>query len=450
MPQNDQRPDVIAILNGIIQDVAGHISEYCENPGKDFTRTRKLPADIIMQLILNMEGQTLNKELYNHFPDKETRMTTSAYVQQREKLKAEVFKAIFELFNRTIVNPKTINGLRMYAIDGSDICTPTNKTSRWYIPRHYIRKDGQEAKGTCLLHGNFLYDLPNKQYVGFNENRDERTGAIELIDSIANPENALVIMDRGYTGYNMVEHCNRYGGYYVIRFPVHNTFKEINELPDASCDKDVEIKVSTRSQQFCEIYGYRKLSVRKNKKANEDYSEQTKDMQWDFEDKCTVKFRICKFKINDPESGKPIWEVLVTNLPRDKFDLKAMKRIYWRRWGIETSFKELKYAVGLINFHSRQDKLIMQELYAGLIIFNATARIAAMIPIAHSERGFAYAVDLTMVVHVFRVCFRPFSKAPPDEMYADMSKYRHMLKDGRHNMRLLRPKSAVYFTYRVS
>ena len=127
-----------------------------------------------------------------------------------------------------------------------------------------------------------------------------------------------------------------------------------------------------------------------------------------------------------------------------------MKHVYWRRWGIETSFSELKYTVGLINFHSRQDKLIMQEQYAGLVIFNATACIAAMIPISHSERGFAYAVDFTMVVHVFRACLRPFSKAPPDEMYADMSKYRHMLKDGRHNMRLLHPKSAVYFTYRVS
>lgn len=447
MPQS--KPDIIAVLNNVIQGVAGHISQYCEHPGKDFTRNRKLPADVIMQLILNMEGQTLNKEIYNHFPDKETRMTASAYVQQREKLKPEVFKAAFGLFNKTFTDPKTLYGLRVYAIDGSDICTPTNKKSIWYIPNHYIRKDGQEAKGTCLLHGNFLYDLPNKQYIDFNENRDERTGAIDLIDGIESPEDSLVIMDRGYTGFNMVEHCNRYGGYYAIRFPLSNTFKEINELPDEPCDLDMQIKVSTKSQQWCNIYGYRKLGVRKNKKANKDYSEQTKDMQWDFEDKCTVKFRVVKFRINKPD-GNWGWEVLVTNLPRVKFDLRAMKRVYHLRWGIETSFAELKYAVGLINFHSRQDKLIMQELYAAMIMFNATARIAAFIEVKRSERGFAYAVDFKMVVHIFRKYFRPFTKAPPGDMYTDMEKYRHMVKNGRHNMRLLRPKSAVYFTYRIS
>jgi len=233
-------------------------------------------------------------------------MTASAYVQQRQKLKPEAYRDVFELFNRTLTDPKTMNGLRMYAIDGSDICTPVNKKSRWYIKRQYIRKDGQETKETCLLHGNFVYDLLNKQYMDFNENRDERTGAIDLIEGIEDTDNALVIMDRGYTGYNMVEHCNRYGGYYVIRFPLSNTFKEINELPDALCDKGIEIKVSTHCQQFCDIYGYRHIAVCKNKKDVDAYSEATGYSQWDFEDRCTVKFRVCKFKINDPESGKSV------------------------------------------------------------------------------------------------------------------------------------------------
>ncbi len=73
-----------------------------------------------------------------------------------------------------------------------------------------------------------------------------------------------------------------------------------------------------------------------------------------------------------------------------------MKRIYHRRWGIETSFLELKYALGAISFHSKKDKFILQELYA------------------------------------------------------EMDQYRHILRDGRHNIRLLKPKSAIYFTYRIA
>ena len=438
------------LLNNSIRAIGSLISLYSEEPGKNFTRERKLPAFTLVQLLLNMEGNSLNSEIFNNFPNPTERMTASAFVQQRDKLKPEAFKALLHEFNGTFSAPKTLKRLRIYAIDGSDFCTPTNKDSKWYIPNHYIRKDGQEAKGTCLLHGNFLYDLLNKQYMDVIETRDERDGAINLINGIKNPANSLIIMDRGYTGYNMIEHGNRFGGYYIIRSLTNNTIKEINELSDEPCDVDTEIRVSTNSKQWCDLYGHRKLNVRKNKKPDSKYSDSTRDSQWDFEEKCVVRFRICKFKINDPESGKEVWEVLITNLPRDKFSLKEMKRIYWLRWGIETSFRELKYALGAINFHSKKDKFILQELYAHLVMFNAASRIAACIPVTMSEKGWIYAVDFKMVVHIFRIYFRKDNKAPPDQMYADMTRYRHMIKDGRHSMRLLKPKSAVYFTYRIA
>ena len=85
-----------------------------------------------------------------------------------------------------------------------------------------------------------------------------------------------------------------------------------------------------------------------------------------------------------------------------------------------------------------------------MIMFNAASRIAAEIPSLNSERGHIYAVDFKMVVHIFRCYFRHFNHAPPEEMYADMKRYRHLVKRGGHNIRLLRPKSAVYITYRVA
>lgn len=444
------KQDIKKVLNNAIHTVCSDITKYCENPGKDFTRDRKLPACTLIQFMLNMEGNSLNAEIYNNFPASKERMTASAFEQQRNKLKPDAFKDLLHEFNTTMIDIKTMKGLRVYAIDGSDFCTPLNKDSQWYLPNHCIRKDGQEAKGACLLHGNFLYDLLNKQYIDVNETRDERDGAIQLIDNIEYPDSSLVIMDRGYTGFNMIEHCNRYGGYYVIRNPLTNTIKEITELPDEPVDKDMEIRVSTKSMQFCQLYGYRKLNVRKNKKDDDAYSDNTKDTQWDFEEKCAVRFRVVKFQINDTDSGRQVWEILVTNLPRDKFPLIVMRSVYHMRWGIETSFLELKYALGAINFHSKKDKFILQELYAHLVMFNAASRIAACIPVKQSERGWGYAVDFKMVVHIFRIYFRHFNKAPPDDMYADMTRYRHMIRDGRHNMRLLKPKSAIYFTYRVA
>ena len=320
-----QKCDVKNALNTSLHDVCSNITQYCENPNKDFLRNRKLPVCTLMRFLLNIEGNSLNSEIYNKFLSAKEHMTASALVQQRNKLKPEAFKALLHKFNSTLADPQTLKGLRVYAIDGSDFCTPLNKDSQWYIPHHHIRKDGQEAKGTCLLHGNFLYDLLNKQYIDVNETRDERDGAIRLIEDITDIEHSLTLMDRGYYGFNMIEHCNRSGGYYVICVPV-SCIKEIAALPDESCDVDMEIKVSTKSNQFCQIYGYHKINIQKH--PDKEYSDKTVNTRWDFEEKCLIKFRVCKFKINDPDTDKEIWEVLITNLSKDKFALKEMKRIY--------------------------------------------------------------------------------------------------------------------------
>ncbi len=443
-------PDVKSVLNNCVEDVCSDISKYAVNPDKDFVRKRKLPAQTLVQFQLNIEGNTLDAELYNNFPEKCERMTASAYEQQRSKLKAQIYKDLLYKFNATLANPRTMRGLRAYAIDGSDFSPPTNKMSQWYISKSMKRKDGTDAKGTCLLHGNFLYDLMNKMYIDINETRNERDGAIELMKSISDPTKSLVIMDKGYSGYNMIEHGNRYGGYYVIRFPISNTIKELCDLPDKPCDVDIEIRVSTKSKQFCDIYKYRHIQVRKGKKADDEYSENTDDTRWDFEEKCVVKFRACKFKINDPDSGKQVYEILVTNLPREMFSLKEMKKVYWLRWGIETSFKLLKYPVGAIQFHSKKDDFILQELYAHIVMYNAISRAAAAIPVKQSDKGWAHAVNFKMVAHVFRVYFRHFNNEYYEQMYDDLTQYRHMLRSGQHNIRLLRPKGAIYFMYRVS
>ena len=42
-------------------------------------------------------------------------------------------------------------------------------------------------------------------------------------------KNFIVIFDRGYLSFNMIEHMERSGGKYVIRAPLGNTIKEVNE-----------------------------------------------------------------------------------------------------------------------------------------------------------------------------------------------------------------------------
>ena len=65
-----------------------------------------------------------------------------------------------------------------------------------------------------------------------------------------------------------------------------------------------------------------------------------------------------------------MWEVVLTNLDRKNYPLHRIKELYHWRWGIETSFKKLKYSLGSVEFHSKQDKFIEMEIYAHMIMFN--------------------------------------------------------------------------------
>ncbi|NOJ73972.1 transposase [Paenibacillus alvei] len=39
------------------------------------------------------------------------------------------------------------------------------------------------------------------------------------------------------------------------------------------------------------------------------------------------------------------------------------------RWGIETSFRALKYIVGLTNFHAKKRESITQKIFARMILY---------------------------------------------------------------------------------
>ena len=80
-----------------------------------------------------------------------------------------------------------------------------------------------------------------------------------------------------------------------------------------------------------------------------------------------ISFRIVRFQTS---GGK--METLITNLDPEQFPLSALKTLYARRWGIETSFRSLKYAVGLIHLHAKKPDLVLQEIFASFLIFNFT------------------------------------------------------------------------------
>ena len=69
-------------------------------------------------------------------------------------------------------------------------------------------------------------------------------------------------------------------------------------------------------------------------------------------------------------------QLLLTNLDAAQFPLSEIRALYAKRWGIETSFRELKYTIGLIHLHSRKSDLVLQEIFAAFAVFNFTQAAA--------------------------------------------------------------------------
>ncbi|SFO85405.1 Transposase DDE domain-containing protein, partial [Acidaminococcus fermentans] len=301
------------------------------------------------------------------------------------------------------------------------------------------------------------YDVLNKQYIdcidgpknGYGGN--ERGAAVTLIKKYSH-KNTITIMDRGYISYNLIEHGNRSGGYYMVRSnTTGGTIKEIGDLPNEPVDKWVAIKVTTAQKKKYLDNGYRLIQIikkhYKNKSVLKDFALRNMKRQWDHEEACEIRFRIVKFRIND--SGKNQWEVIVTNLPSNRFSVNDIKNLYAMRWGIETSFRSLKYAVGAIQFHSKQDEFVRQELYAHLVMYNIVSACGNCVELPEKSTKHEYALDFKMAVTIVRSFFRQNIESF-FRLCEEMSKYTQPVRQGRKDLRKLRPKSPIYFIYRVA
>jgi len=56
---------------------------------------------------------------------------------------------------------------------------------------------------------------------------------------------------------------------------------------------------------------------------------------------------VARFKITEDS-----YECIITNPDPEKFSIEELKKLHGSRWGIEQSFRDLKYTIGLKNLHA--------------------------------------------------------------------------------------------------
>jgi hypothetical protein len=162
-----------------------------------------------------------------------------------------------------------------------------------------------------------------------------------------------------------------------------------------------------------------------------------------------IRFRILKIKTSDTT-----WEYIITNLP-DSFDLDDIKECYHWRWGIETAFRYLKHAAGLLYFHSKKAEYVQQEIYASLVMYNFGIFLANEAAKENQKKErkdgnkYKYTVDISTALRQTRNYYRRKPSEKPVDIIGLLCKFVHAEKEKfRQFPRPLHGIGAIRFAYR--
>lgn len=423
-------------LDSSIANLVSTSRLFVRNPDKDFTRKRSLPLSTVIEILLSLGGNSLNKELLSFFNYNSDVVSSSAFVQQRSKLLSEALGFLLIDFVDSVSNLKTYNGYRFLAVDGTGTCIPKNPLH----PGTYVKKQDNNQ-----IHITALYDLCNKIYTDAEiqviKEKNEFKALVNMVDrsNIAGP--VILTGDRGFASYNNIAHLESKGWKYLIRTKSPNSrnssFSKLNLPLNQEFDCDIKFELTRRQTK----------EIRSNK---EKYRLLINNSTFDYLEKGSkgtypIHYRAVCVEV---EHGK--FQYFITNLDGKEFPKEKVRDLYKKRWGVETSFRELKYALGLTSFHSKKVDLIKQEIYAKMVMYNYCELITLNIIITQKPRKHTYQVNFTMAIHICKQYFLKFKDADPPDVEALIQKYILPIREDRIYPRKVKNRSRISFLYRVA
>ena len=440
----------------IIDDMSSHHWLFSSKPGHDFMRqsTGKLSFADTMKLILSMGKGTTSDELIDYFDlDPDRIPSQSAFIQRRNQISLSAFQYLFDEFSTTF--PQTTNqfkGRCILACDGCHIVYTTNAE----IIEDYNKPRLEDYKGYNHMHLNGFVDVISKAFLDIliqpGQQANERGALHQMLDHFTpvHPENYIITADRGYESYDLIFHCELKNLSYVFRVKSPSSSRSIlssyiKDLPDDQDEFDVTIqrfftdRYNQVMKEQTQVYHYM------NPGKNAPHFQPLLDSHH----LVYVKFRVVKLKAADNA-----FEYIITNLPAS-FDIEDIRACYHWRWGIETSFRYLKHAAGLLYFHSKKPEFIKQEIYATLVMYNYGVFLAnEAVKECHERKRksgnkYRYTIDFSTAIRTARKYFLRPPNSKPIDILKLLSKYTHAVKEEfRQFTRPLRGIGAVHFCYR--
>jgi len=436
-------------------------STYLEDPERDFTRKRKITLESLVNYQLFRGGGTGTTSLIDVYGAGDSRPTQSAIIQRRARIRDGFHEQLFRTANRVLVREVLYRGCyNLLACDGTDLnLMPDPKDPETYCSSPTVLC--AEPKGFNQLHVNAFINVLSGQFLDVEiqplRRMNEKDACISMARRRPAAANDIIVADRGYEGWNLMAHLFALKRHFVIRVKDSECGSIYGglRLPKGEIDTWVTVRI-TRVQSKAirgnplyrflpsncrfDFLSQSRLSGGRGHVADVDsipYHE--------------IRFRIVCFRLNPGEDGKDSFEILLTDLPGKEFSTNDLKEIYHLRWGIETSFRELKYFDGLVNIHSRKRRFAIQEIYMAMIAHNLAKAICMAVCRTKKTSRHVYVVNYRIAVHVCRRFMLHVSgdRAGPKETVAELAKNLSPVRPDRTFARNVRPQSFVSFNYRV-
>ena len=436
--------EIVAKFNLQIKKLNLMKAQFCRCPEKDFTRDRKLSFESIIRSILYFGGGTLTNELLKINRFSIDTPSSSAFIQQRAKVSSKAFAKLFDMVNHAFDTESRYKGYRLMTVDGSHLHVPTNV----YDPDSFV-KCKESERPHSEFHLNAMFDILQEVYVDAviqkYRTQNEDQAMIEMVEN-SQLTNALIICDRGYESYNNMAHLQTSGWKYVIRIKETggNGIADGFDLPDSE-EYDLPVNLTLTRRKNKEV---KALLENRNRyryipgKVNFDYLTKAftrKDPVQYF----SLNFRIVRIKIKEDS-----YAMMVTNLSMEEFPAKELKKLYAMRWGIETSFRNLKYITGLLKFHSRKSESVTQEIYANLIMYNMTKYISNCIQLSEKKTRHEYVINFSVATNIVKSLLLKDISPPDAEIL--LRKNVTPVRPNRSYLRNPRAKAQIQFMYRIA
>lgn len=382
-----------AMLLAALNEIAADPKKYAVNPGKDFTRNRKMGFHDTLLMLLTMEANCIKEELYRYFGRNTDAPSKAAFYKQRRKLNNIALANLLYTFNSRLTTKLYNGNYQFIACDGSAADIFRNPDD----PDTFFEPNGKSTRGFNQVHINAFYSILDRRFTNLviqsGRKRNEYAAFCEMVDSAPRSGSPTVYFaDMGYASYNNFAHVIENGKFFLIRYNDKRLKGILGHPVDRLREMDCRVeRILTRT---------RAAKKRTRPALAERYRHICRSVPMDYIDEAQAEYditlRIVRFEIMPG-----IFENIITNLPEPEFDFDDFKELYHLRWNEENSFRDLKHPLCLKAFHSKKYEYIVQEIGARAILHNFCTAIISGVDIGRRDTKYEYQVNFA---EAFKTC----------------------------------------------